>query len=159
MRELTPRSLGGLSEADAAAVFKKLMRLLEKQAARYTTGDSSSIREETARELLVSIRFTLGFYLQESGLPAGLLVSADMDEIFSLGLGLIEKPSFGSTVSMKPPVSARPILKTFHSGTRSAVSALSGGITITAFLPTPCPVISTISSAVPFRRTFSASNT
>ncbi|NCB51407.1 MAG: hypothetical protein EOM54_05940 [Clostridia bacterium] len=83
--------ISGLSEADAAAVIKKIMLLLEKQAARYTTGDSSSLREETAQELLVSIRFTLDLYLRERGLPAGLLVSADMDEVFSLGIGMIEK--------------------------------------------------------------------
>lgn len=83
--------VSGLSEADAATVFTKLMLLLSKQAARYTTGDSSSVREETARELLVSIRFTLELYLRESGLPVSSLVAADLNDIFPLGIGMIEK--------------------------------------------------------------------
>jgi len=83
--------VSGLNEADVAVVFGKLMGLLSSQAARYTTGDSSSVREETARELLSSIRFTLDLGLRDRGLPASALVSADLDGLFSQGIGLIEK--------------------------------------------------------------------
>lgn len=91
MEENSPYALvSGLSEGDAAGVRIKLLRLLALQTARLTGGDSSSIREETARELLTSVCFTLGLYLRESGNPPSLLVSADLGELFALGLKTLE---------------------------------------------------------------------
>lgn len=80
----------GLSDGDALVVQKKLLRLLEKQTNRYTGGDSSSVRAETARELLASVLFTLDFYLCGSGNGPALLVSTDPEELLARGQQAIE---------------------------------------------------------------------
>ena len=64
---------------------EKLLRLLKRQAERYTGGDSTSIPVETARELLKSVCYCLGLG------PDGDLPGGDLEAAFQAGLERIEK--------------------------------------------------------------------
>jgi len=85
------RSDGSLNEEEALRIQEKLWRLLVRRTTLYTMGDSSSVPVETAGELLSSICFTLNLYLKESGNSMKLLVSADLEELFALGVKETEK--------------------------------------------------------------------
>lgn len=69
----------------------RLWQLLARQAQRYTMGDSSSLPEETARELLASICYTLDLYLRESGNSPQLLANADLDQLLQQGRTLLQQ--------------------------------------------------------------------
>ena len=92
--KLTPIN-GGLSETltkeDEERVQAKLWQLLKRRTELYTMGDSSSIRVETAQELLRSIDFCLSLYLKQSKNTKKLLVTADLEELFALGQKAIEE--------------------------------------------------------------------
>ena len=83
----------GLDDACSNEEMQKLQenlwRLLAKQANKYALGDSS-VRIETAEELLRSVCFTLHMYLEESNSPVNSLASANLDELFKLGIKAIE---------------------------------------------------------------------
>jgi len=73
----TPREEG--------AVKARLWGLLETQVRLQTQGDHSSLREETAAELLRSLVFTLQFQSRREGLPARALLTADLPELLKAG--------------------------------------------------------------------------
>lgn len=89
------RSKGGLSEPltedEEILIQTKLWQLLARRTELYTMGDSSSVRIETAQELLQSINFCLEIYLKKSGNTKKLFVTADLEELFGLGQKAIEE--------------------------------------------------------------------
>ena len=94
---------------------EKWLRLLKRQAERYTGGDSTSIPVETARELLESILYCLGAEGEED-LPEG-----DLEGAFQAGLERIEKKlAWGRGLweavrSHMPPVESRSMEDTVSS--------------------------------------------
>ncbi|MPM10964.1 hypothetical protein SDC9_57302 [bioreactor metagenome] len=82
---------GSLTNEEALKIQEKLWRFLARRTELYTMGDSSSVPAETAGELLNSICFTLSLCLKESGSPASLLASADLEELFARGVRATEK--------------------------------------------------------------------
>ncbi len=79
-----------LTEDDEAKIQSKLWQLLARRTELYTLGESSSVRIETAQELLQSINFCLGIYLRQSGNTKKLFVTADLEELFALGQKALE---------------------------------------------------------------------
>ena len=86
---------GGLSEAlteeDEINIQAKLWQLLARRTELFTMGESSSVRVETAQELLQSISFCLDLYLKQSGNTKKLLAIADLEELFKLGQKALEE--------------------------------------------------------------------
>lgn len=78
---------GGLTRALSNEEEKKLQtvlwQLLAKRTALYTAGESSSVRAETAQELLKSICFCLDLYFRKCGETGKLLITSDPDEVLS----------------------------------------------------------------------------
>lgn len=81
----------GLSDAEREAATEGLLALLRRRAALYTGGDSSSIRTETARELLASIEFTLREYLDKNKLEPSALARVDLNSCLEDGRRIIEE--------------------------------------------------------------------
>lgn len=81
---------GDLGEGDLLKVQAKLWRLLAERTARYTMNESSSVRAETAGELLTSICFLIGLSLRKSGL-AKLPPDADFGYLFAQGIQAAEE--------------------------------------------------------------------
>ena len=92
--KLTPIN-GGLSEplteAEEVSIQAKLWLLLKRRTELYTMGDSSSVRIETAQELIKSINFCLDLYLKQSRNTKKLLATADLEELFALGQKVLEE--------------------------------------------------------------------
>lgn len=80
-----------LSENDVIALQLKLFQLLTRRTGLYTMGDSSSVRVETAQELLASICFLLRLHMKESGLSPQKLLSFDAEEIFADAIRTVER--------------------------------------------------------------------
>jgi len=85
---IIPLSNGALSEGlsgeEESRLQLYLWRLLAARTALYTAGESSSVRTETAQELLKSICFCLELYFRRSGKSRKLLLSGDPDALFLL---------------------------------------------------------------------------
>lgn len=79
---------GEWTTSEQLALRERLTPLLARRAALYAAGDSS-MRVETARELLQSIVCTLDEGLL--GAPRKTLLSADLDEIFARGARVLEQ--------------------------------------------------------------------
>jgi hypothetical protein len=76
----------GSPEKEAAALWA----LTERRARLFTAGDSTSLREETAQELLESIRFTLRLALETQPDRRRLLLTADgAEELLADGQRII----------------------------------------------------------------------
>ena len=87
-------SNGGLSETlseEEQSIQTKLYVLLKRRTELYTMGEHSSVRIETAQELLQSVIFCLDLYLKQSGNKRKLLAKADLEELFRLGQVVIEE--------------------------------------------------------------------
>jgi len=82
---------GVLSDEDERTYQLKLWQLLKRQTEMYTMGDSSSVRVEIAQALLESIQFCLDLYLKKTGNSRTFLVTADLNEIFALGIKEVEE--------------------------------------------------------------------
>jgi hypothetical protein len=92
---LTGRSLSGagLVEADIRRIQGRIWALLGRQAEAYTLGDSSSVRMETAQELLESMTYVLGISLgteDGAGFIKTLLDEESYEELFNAGLREVE---------------------------------------------------------------------
>ncbi len=74
-----------LTDEEAAALQIRLMPLLAGQMKKKTQGDSASIREEEAAELLASVHYTLGCQLTAERLPERALLTADLSTLFAAG--------------------------------------------------------------------------
>ena len=86
--------MGLLSEAQAESIRADCFELLARITRRYTGTDSSSLRIETAQELLESALFTLGVGLKASPTPddaLAALLSGGTAEIFRLGRARIDR--------------------------------------------------------------------
>lgn len=79
-----------LSEEEKLCVMNKIIFLLSEQTRAYTCGDSSSIKSETAAQLLESVLYVLGIDESLSNEAAEKLVSADIKDEFRKGLQRIE---------------------------------------------------------------------
>ena len=80
-----------LTEEDEINIQSKLWQLLKRRTELYTMGEHSSVRVETAQELLQSINFCLDLYLKQSGSTKKLLAEADLEELFALGQKVLEE--------------------------------------------------------------------
>ena len=80
-----------LTEEEEIFVQAKLWQLLARRTELYTMGEHSSVRIETAQELLQSISFCLNLYLKQSGSTKKLLATADPEELFRLGQIALEE--------------------------------------------------------------------
>ena len=80
-----------LTEEEEIFVQAKLWQLLARRTELYTMGEHSSVRIETAQELLQSISFCLDVYLKQSGNTKKLLAIADLEELFNLGQKALEE--------------------------------------------------------------------
>lgn len=69
---------GELTYEEIIGIQGRLWELLGTQTKRYTKGDSSSVRVETAEELLRSICFTIGLLLKSGGDTGGANAPYDM---------------------------------------------------------------------------------
>lgn len=87
-------SNGGLAEAlteqEEINIQAKLWQLLARRTELYTMGEHSSVRVETAQELLQSVSFCLDLYLKQSGNTKKLFAVADLEELFELGQKILE---------------------------------------------------------------------
>jgi hypothetical protein len=72
-----------LTETETAEVQAKLWTLFCRQSALKTQGDSASMREEEAAELLDSALYTLRLHLDARGLPARTLLTEAMPALFA----------------------------------------------------------------------------
>lgn len=78
-------------EEDILAAQIRLWALLSRQVHSYTMGDSSSVRVETAQELLNSVCFTLDIDLKGNPKAFKGLLDTDLDRRFTEGIAAIEK--------------------------------------------------------------------
>ncbi|MDD3410986.1 MAG: DUF6179 domain-containing protein [Eubacteriales bacterium] len=76
-------AFAGLTEQEQAAAQRGLWRLLEKQAAAYTQGDSASLPVETAQALMESIIYMLRVYLRTEALPDRALADPGAEALFA----------------------------------------------------------------------------
>lgn len=70
-----------LTPAEQALLGERLWRFLGGRAARYTTGESSSLPEDTARHLLEASLYVL----EQAGVSGRALLAADLDAAFARG--------------------------------------------------------------------------
>ncbi len=99
---------GMLPGRNLSELQRKLLDLLAHQAERYTAGDSSSIRIETAQELLRSLCFCLGIVPNHPGKSWDVLSAPDLLAEWKKGLKRIEeKLAYGQSVWHE--VSAQPL--------------------------------------------------
>lgn len=84
---------GRLSLADASRIFAACIAVLQRQIALYTNGQSTSVRVETARELLSSVFYTVSSSLRHFTREEGLcrLCQTPADELFAEGQASIRR--------------------------------------------------------------------
>ncbi|WP_456297869.1 DUF6179 domain-containing protein [Anaerovirgula multivorans] len=83
-----------LSDIDIERIQFECLAILSKQTERYNSGDSSSIRVETAQNILTSIMFTIGVWLKTFHIPddAALAIkNSTMDDLYQKGRKRIDK--------------------------------------------------------------------
>ena len=61
----------------------RLMQMLQKKAALYTSGRGTSLREDTAKALLATIRFSLELYFAEQEIPFTAILTQERDELLA----------------------------------------------------------------------------
>ena len=76
---------GLLADGEAAKLGERLGFLFRAQGLRKLAGDSASMREEVARDVMDSVLYTLGLYLKQQ--PSGetalrVLADADLNELY-----------------------------------------------------------------------------
>lgn len=85
---------GLLTEADLGALQVQLGQLLAHQALRYTHGESSSVKTETAQDILQSVCYSVGAHLKTLPGPeaaVGALKETALPELFRLGQARIKE--------------------------------------------------------------------
>lgn len=82
---------GTLSDAEEQLIQAKLLALLKRRTGLYTLDASSSVRIETAQELLQSILFLLELCFRERGGSLRLLTQEDPEALLARGLKLCEE--------------------------------------------------------------------
>lgn len=81
---------GMLSPEDIAAIQSNLWRLLTERTQRYTMGESSSVRMETAESLFQSILFSLQYYLKSTQKNIACLKEEPLDALLKKSWKVIE---------------------------------------------------------------------
>lgn len=80
-----------LTAAEALEYQTRLWRLLAWQTERYTMGESTSVRKETAQALLASVRLSLELHFREQGLPPRALLEEDPTELLRAAEGTVRR--------------------------------------------------------------------
>ncbi|MBP8640129.1 MAG: hypothetical protein KBI01_04420 [Oscillospiraceae bacterium] len=113
-----------LTEEDEIKIQAKLWQLLARRTELYTMGDSSSVRIETAQELLQSISFCLDLYLKQSGNTKGILATADPEELFKLGQKVLEEQlELGKKLYSKACLTSPEIENTSYTDTLRSIGS------------------------------------
>jgi hypothetical protein len=86
----TDPSANDLSLQDTEQLQIKLWQLVSYQSKRYTMGDSSSLRIETAEELFTSICFLLQLYQIETHIPWQKLLDSNFKELLKESRSLVK---------------------------------------------------------------------
>jgi len=81
---------GQLSPEEAIVIQSKLWSLLAERTERYTMGDSSSVRVETAEALFQSILFSIRLYLNASQMKIHCLIREPLDALLRASWSEIE---------------------------------------------------------------------
>ncbi len=87
------RRLNLLTQPELEKIQLQSMQLLARQAERYTFGDSSSVKEETAQNILYSIFYTIGVYLKsfpDTDMTIEALKQKPVAELYRQGRKLVE---------------------------------------------------------------------
>ncbi|HPF87521.1 MAG TPA: DUF6179 domain-containing protein [Candidatus Limiplasma sp.] len=113
----TSYSLPAMQEApltpeEEAQMQARLWMLLEKQVRLQTQGDHSSLREETAAELLQSLLFSLRVDLARNGLPMRTLLTADLTDMLKQAQHILQAEV--NTAGTLYAIALRSV-NTFHS--------------------------------------------
>jgi len=90
----TAHGLGLLSDSELENIQMQGIKLLARQTERYTGGDSSSVRVETAQCILQSVLFSIGVYLKslpETDMGLQQIKQTPLAELLQHGRKLIEK--------------------------------------------------------------------
>ncbi|HEX3031532.1 MAG TPA: DUF6179 domain-containing protein, partial [Bacillota bacterium] len=85
---------GLLSQVKVEQVQLSLMELLSEVILKYTRKESSSVRTETAESLMLSILFSIDFYLRSLPSPTEALrqlQEKQIGQLYRTGLGLVEE--------------------------------------------------------------------
>ena len=80
-----------LTGEEALANQTLLWQLLARQAERYTMGESSSLRRETAQALLESVGLSLEAYFREQGLSPRTLLTEDPETLLRAAEGTVRR--------------------------------------------------------------------
>lgn len=110
----------GPTPDEAARAGGGLAALFARQARRYAFGDTS-LRADTARELMASIAYTLDLWRRENGLPAGAPACADPDAALRQGEALAEqklaqaRTLLAAAAATAPSAVCAPYLETLRS--------------------------------------------
>lgn len=86
-----PRAQHAYTPEEIQRIQTKLWRLLEKQTRRYTLEESTSVRVETAQELLQSLLYCLRLALQGKPDRRNLLLHGDYEALIRSGLELVQR--------------------------------------------------------------------
>lgn len=100
----------GLTREQRAVVQKRLWQLLARRAERYTQGDSSSLRAETAEELFESICFSIRHLLISFALPQSALLDGDLDEMLQKSQELLKRQTDEAKRWYQAALSSAPAL-------------------------------------------------
>ncbi len=87
-------SLNLLNDSELEGIQIQSLRLLARQTERYTGGDSSSVRVETAQSILQSVLYSIGVYLKslpETDMGLEQIKQMQLAELFQRGRKLIER--------------------------------------------------------------------
>ncbi|MDV3428057.1 MAG: DUF6179 domain-containing protein [Bacillota bacterium] len=86
-------SLNLLTDSELEDIEMQSLKLLAKQTERYTFGDSSSVKVETAQKILESIFYCIGIYLktfQDTDVSLNVLKQDPLSMLFQQGRKLID---------------------------------------------------------------------
>ncbi len=93
-----------LSEAELELIRLRMIELLKRQVERYTGGESSSVREETAQNLIRSALFSIGLYfksLRDDDERVLALKNTKMTELYQKSRPLLKKQIADARVMLK----------------------------------------------------------
>ena len=82
-----------LTDSELENIQQQSIQLLAKQTERYTGGESSSVKVETAQSILQSIFYTIGIYLKsfpDTDMSIAVLKQKSLSELYQHGKKLIE---------------------------------------------------------------------
>lgn len=112
-----PEKMAQLPPEEQAMLEEKLYRLLAKRAHRFSLGENTSLPEETAEEMLRSIRYVL---MQQNPTPLAL-ANGNLDTIWNEGIACIEQKKkqaerlIAMAVETFPPLENRSLRETLQS--------------------------------------------